>query len=92
MRLMRQAAAQGHREALFSLGVMYAEGRGTARKLPVAFALVDAVPSPDASTAEYRDTLLAHMTPVQRDQARRLAGELRASGVNEETILRIAER
>lgn len=90
VRLMRKAATQGHRQATFGLGVMYAEGRGVPRNLEAAFALISAIASPDEEMTQYRGMLLTHMPPGQRERAERLADELRATGVSEATMRRLA--
>ncbi|RBL79731.1 hypothetical protein DDE05_55815 [Streptomyces cavourensis] len=88
VRLMRQAATQGHRLATFSLGVMYAEGRGVARNLATALALISVVPSPDEEMMQYRDRLATDMAPSQRDDAEQLVNKLLTAGVTEETLRR----
>lgn len=89
--LMRRSAAQSHPAAIFGLAVMYAEGRGVSRNLPVAFALVGAVPFPDENTVAYREMLTTHMTPAQNEKAARMAETMHASGVSEVAILRLLQ-
>ena len=79
MQWFRKAADQGDASAQFNLGVMYANGSGTAGDLIEAYkwlTLAAAAAKGDEQQryATARDTLARSMTPEQLSQARLRAG------------------
>ncbi len=75
----RKAAEQGHAEAPYNLGFMYAKGRGVAQdyvQVHMWFNIAASrlPPGKNRDTAvEGRDTVAKEMTPADISQARRLA-------------------
>ncbi len=73
-RWYRAAAEQGHRDAQFNLGGMYATGTGIAQDYVQAFKwLALAAAAGDADSARARDRVAARLAPRQLQEAQALA-------------------
>jgi len=81
LKWLRTAADQGHPFAQTKLGIMYEDGHGVPQDSVQAhmwFSLAAAQGSELAGA--FRDDLTKHMTPVQIDEAQRLAREWKPKG------------
>lgn len=81
LKWLRAAADQGHPFAQTKLGIMYEDGHGMPQDRVQAhmwFSLAAAQGSELAGA--FRDDLTKHMTPVQIDEAQRLAREWKPKG------------
>ena len=77
----RKAAEQGFAEAQYSLGVMYAEGRGVQQDFVQAHMWFDlAAASGDSSAGKNMEIIAAKMTRSQIAEAQRLAKEWKPKG------------
>jgi TPR repeat protein len=77
LRLLEGAASQGHRDARFMLGGMYATGRGVRQNANVAYIWYGAAAcagSPRAQTEQ--DALKSRLQPAEIQQAEKLIADL----------------
>lgn len=81
LRLLRLAADQGHADAQFMVGGMYANGQGTPRDLVEGYKWISlSAASGNQPAAQTRQTILGRMSPAQIAEGDRLVAAWRPGG------------